>query len=472
MNDKLYLYSRPAAGRLRRRLLLFTVATAAVLTIALATVDAQQVIVNTNGLLTQPSPGPAPKPVERLRGNAITPASSVVKAADTGKFAHTNVRFVEPDLATPMEAPPYSGYAYETPASLACVYSLVTTIAGCNPNSTVNDPTGGSQTIAIVDAYDDPEAAPDLAYFSDQFGLPFKVSQFQVVYASGFAPPVDYTGGWELEESLDVEYAHAMAPNAKIYLVEANSNSFTDLFTAVTAAANLVRCGSTATCPTTATGKGEVSMSWGGAEFSGETTYDSTFLATNVVFLAAAGDSPGVIYPAASPNVISVGGTSIARSPYNGNLNTEIAWSDAGGGPSSYEVLPAYQGALATLVGTHRATPDVAAVANPYTGVWVYNTFPQDGYYSSSGWWIVGGTSVATPVWAGIINAADTTNGFAASSAAELTTLYGDLASTTNYPLDFKDVTYGACYFYSGYFTRVGYDFCTGIGSPKTYAGK
>jgi len=194
------------------------------------------------------STGTAPR-AHVLPASVVIPDTSRINGADVGKKAHTNVRFINPGIANPLEAPPYAGYAYETPTSLGCVYKLVATLpAGCNPNSVTTVITGGSQNIAIVDAYDDPEAPADLAYFSAQFGLPFNVNKFHVVYANGLQPPIDYSGGWELEESLDIEYAHAMAPAANLYLVEAYSNSFSDLFTAVTVATNLVQCGLTTTC--------------------------------------------------------------------------------------------------------------------------------------------------------------------------------------------------------------------------------
>jgi subtilase family serine protease len=414
---------------------------------------------------------PRPSPASGL---VVIPKSSQIRAQDTGLRAHTNLRFLVPAPgATPAEAPPYSGYAIETPASLACVYRLVSPIRSCNPNSTVNTPSGGSQTIAIVDAYDDPYAASDFVAFDQQFGLPHTAGKFKVVYASGTRPPVDDTGGWELEESLDIEYAHAMAPKAMIYLVEANSSSFDDLLTGVQVATNLIRCGKTAACASNASGKGEVSMSWGGSEFAGENTLDPYFVANNVVFLAAAGDAPGVIYPSASSNVISVGGTTTARSWINGNLIQEIAWSDAGGGLSYYEPTPGYQSAIATMAMGSRATPDVSAIANPNSGVWIYDSFTYEGIDNPSNWWIVGGTSVATPVWAGILNAASTANGkFAFSSVAELTKMYSDYANWTSYDAAFWDITYGACNFYSGSFSVRGYDLCTGLGSPKGFTGK
>jgi subtilase family serine protease len=422
----------------------------------------------------------------------IPPSNYAVSTGTTAKtrLAHTNLRVLAPTTASPLEAPPQIGYAYETPASLACVYQLVTVTAGCNPSTLTANSTGGSQSIAIVDAYDDPNAPSDLAYFSDVFGLPFNFEKFNVVYENESQPYPDDSGGWELEESLDIEYAHAMAPNATLYLVEAQSNSYADLLLSVQIAANLVKCGQDeynvstgtyGTCPTTATGKGEISMSWGGGEWPGETAYDTYFSTpTNVVFVASSGDSAGAIYPSTSPYVISAGGTSNARSLATGNLVEQIAWSDAGSGNSFYEPIPTWQSSNAgihALAGTHRATPDVSADANPYTGVWVYDSFPMDYFdwqIDPSNWWIVGGTSVASPTIAGIINASETHSGvFAASTTAEHTLLYTtDYGTAATYAADFTDVNYGACYFYAGHFSGTGWDECTGLGAFKGLAGK
>jgi len=407
-------------------------------------------------------------------GTILIPASNRAALEDLGAKAHTNLRVIAPPAAGPTELPPYLGYGYETPASLACVYRLVAPTRGCNPNSTTTNPNGGSQSIAIVDAFDDPSAAADLAYFSAQFGLPFSPSKFKVVYAQGTQPGTDPSGGWELEESLDIEYAHAMAPHAMLYLVEANTNSDSDLYSAVLVAANLVRCGKTSTCDSGARGKGEISMSWGGSEFSNESDYDWVFTGRNVVYLAASGDYAGVIYPSASPNVIGVGGTSTARSLQTGNLIQEIAWSDAGGGLSFYEPTPSYQSGLpAYITQGARALPDVSADANPNTGLWVYDSNPLEGFPTPPAWLIVGGTSASTPLWAGIINAASTASGhFASSTQDELTGFYSEYASHHAYPQDFWDITYGACNYYSGSFSTGGYDLCTGIGSPKGLGGK
>src|SRR5439155_23154958 len=118
--------------------------------------------------------------------------------------------------------------------------------------------------IVVVDALDTPDAARDLAAFSAEFGL--RPAVFQAVYASGTQPGLDPSGGWELESSLDIEWSHALAPNARIFLVEANTNSFSDLFQAVAVASNLVATN----------GVGEVSMSWGGGECTQETLFDAS----------------------------------------------------------------------------------------------------------------------------------------------------------------------------------------------------
>lgn len=394
---------------------------------------------------------------------AVIPHSSQAQPNDAGVRLHTNVRFVYLNGASPSELPPFSGYGYETPASFACVYRLVRPISGCNPNQTTANSSGGSESIAIVDAYDDPNAAADLAYFSSQFGLPYSDSKFKVVYAGGSAPPVDPTGGWELEEALDIEYAHAMAPNAKLYLVEADSNSDSDLFPAIQVASNLVLCGSTTTCPKGSKGKGQVSMSFDGAEFAQEASLDGFFTTPNVEYFAASGDAAGVGYPCASPNVICVGGTSTARSEFTGNLIAEIAWSDAGGGISAYEPIPRYQATypgLNSQLQGFRGVPDVSADANLNTGAWEWDTYPYetaDG--PETGWFIVGGTSLATPLTAGIFNV---TGSFGTSSRAELADIY----SLRNYGA-FHDITYGACGFYSGSFSGQGWDLCTGLGSPQ-----
>src|SRR5271167_712655 len=200
----------------------------------------------------------AASPVLHTPGALFVPASSKPQAIKPGHLfaGHTNVEIYVPSGVKPDEFPPYPGYGYETPGSIACHYGLVNFggYTACNSSYgyTYGGTLGGSQSIAVVDAYDDPAASGDIAWFSLQFGLTLKPGQFQVIWANssytscaGGAVPIDYTGGWEVEEALDIEWAHAMAGNATIYLVEACSNSDYDLLTAVQVATNLVQCGLT-----------------------------------------------------------------------------------------------------------------------------------------------------------------------------------------------------------------------------------
>ena len=401
------------------------------------------------------------------QSRVVIPSSSI-PVLDGSDVSHTDIQLlVAPGQSSPVVAgnpaipgapgPPFTGYFFETPASIACVYQLVLPqVPGCNPNLAYMNPTGvGSRAIAIVDAFHDDMAATDLAFFSTQFGLPAPV--FQQHYAQpgsscsnteGPTPPADPTGGWEVEESLDVQWAHAMAPGATILLVEAQNNSNANLLCAEQYAGFLLQ----------AFGGGEVSNSWGGGEGSGELSRDSFFTAPNVVYFASSGDSPGVEYPCASPNVVCVGGTSVGRNANTGAfLGLESDWQDAGGGISRFEPRPSYQ---PFSVGVARGVPDISAVANPATGVWVRDTHvsPQ-----GEGWFVVGGTSVASPLVAGIVNAA---GNFASSSAAELSRIYGDPSS------NFNDIVSGTCGLNIGFSSGVGWDFCTGRGSPRGYAGK
>ena len=414
---------------------------------------------------------PAP-PHRPAPGTMIVPASNHVSAQKTGFLAHTNIRMMVTPEVAPNEAPPFAGYGYETPASLACIYRLVAPVKGCNPNSTTNTPNGGSETIAIVDAFDNPNVGADLAVFSQQFGLPLAAGQFKVVYANGSRPPTDPSGGWELEEALDVEYAHAMAPHAKLYLVEAASNTFTDLFNAVYVAKHLVQCGHVLRMP------GRFERQGRSLDELGRKRRPQLIQLRRRIHRGQRGVSrrnrgwAGPQYPSTSPNVIAVGGTSDSRSLSTGDLIQQISWSEAGGGLSSFEPTPPYQGVLPwSITQGARAVPDVSADANPNTGVWIYISYPLGGVVY--GWGIVGGTSVSVQVFAGILNAASTASGhFATSTAAELTRMYSEYPNSSNYHADFWDITYGACNFYVSSFSVGGYDLCTGLGTPKGLMGK
>jgi kumamolisin len=395
------------------------------------------------------------------RGHIVVPRSSVAHAGDAGKFAHTNLRVLMPDnwplpinaVAKPNELPPVPGLFFETPASLACVYRLVPhPMPGCNPDQTTQTATGGSGAIAIVDAFDDPNAASDLAIFSEIFGLP--PADLTVVYASGTQPGLDPTGGWELEESLDLQYSHAMAPHARIFLVEAATNSGDDLINAIILAGNLVA----------ANGGGEVTMSFSFGEFTEETQFDGIFTAPGVVYLASTGDSAGAEWPATSPNVVAAGGTSISRNPLTGHFILENTWQDAGGGPSLVEPRPHFQDRIARIVGAARGTPDLSFDANPVSGVWLVDTNLFQG--QPGGFFIVGGTSLSSPALAGIINNAGK---FQPSSQAENALIYRNLFSDGD---NFRDIVYGTCGVNVGDFATFGWDFCSGVGSSIGLHGK
>jgi subtilase family serine protease len=310
--------------------------------------------------------------------------------------------------------------------------------------------TGAGETIAIVDAYDDPNIASDLHQFDLKFGL--SDPTFTKVNQNGGSAMPAANKGWATEIALDVEWAHAIAPGANILLVEANSSSMSDLMTAVNTARN-------------ASGVVAVSMSWGGGEFSSESSYDSYFTTpaghVGVSFFVASGDNGApTSYPAASPNVVSVGGTTLNLS--GANYGSESAWSGSGGGPSSFESQPSYQKGVVTQSSTQRTNPDVAYDADPNSGFPVYDSY-NNGTATPWGQW--GGTSDAAPQWAALTAIADqgrAINGLGSLNGASqlLPALYQLPAS------DFHDVTTGASSGSPKYSAGVGYDLATGRGTP------
>jgi len=402
--------------------------------------------------------------IVRTPGRIVVPTSSVVRAQDAGLFAHTNHLVFVPQgmqltdsakLASPQDVRSAAGAApaytfSENPGSLGCVYQVGPVYSGCTYSGGFYlHPSGGSGAIAIVDAYHNPDAATDLAVFDAEWGLP--AANFTQVYcqASGGTcytsntPPATNTG-WGLEIALDIEWAHAMAPNAKIFLIEANSNSYADLSWAEAWAGYYVDIN----------GGGEVSNSWGGSEFSGETSYDGYF--NNyfgnyhpIVYLASGGDSGTVEWPSASPYVISAGGTTVNRDA-SGNYLSQTCWTGTGRGLSTVEAIPSFQSTVGGLAGTKRSTTDLSFDADPNSGVWVYDAL-------NGGWFVVGGTSVASPSLAGIINNAGNKM---YSALQEGNLLYSEYRGAVSYSADFIDVT------------PTGYDTCTGIGTPKTLVGK
>jgi kumamolisin len=369
--------------------------------------------------------------------------------------AFTNVQIFVPSIEVQPPAPgspATQGYYVETPASIGCIYGLTKQIKGCNPNVVFENSTGGQNAIGIVDAFDAPNLIADLKVFSERFNLP--AADFTIVFATGSRPiPSDESKslakGWELEESLDVEWAHAIAPSAKIVLVEAASNSIEDLLVAEDIASKWV----------SEHGGGEISNSWGVSEFTSEpgSDFDGHFKTDQIAYFAASGDSPGVTWPSTSPNVVCVGGTGILRDT-NGDYLNEVAWSLAGAGSSQFYPRPVFQNPIAAQTGNVRGCVDVSAIADPSTGggVWVYDS-GNPSAATNHGWEAVGGTSAATPIIAGMANIAGR---FAASSQDELNYIYGHSAR-------FFDVTVGSCgpngaILYAG----VSWDFCTGVGRP------
>ncbi len=302
------------------------------------------------------------------RGNAA------VCARPSAGTAACTLRTVTIDGKVAPGASSPSGYV---PADLQSAYNL--------PSSTA----GAGQTVAIVDAYDDPNAASDLATYRQQFHLPVcGTGCFTKVNQTGGSRMPRANGGWAQEISLDLDMVSAICPNCHILLVEASSNSFSNLLAAedyATAHANYV------------------SNSWSGSEFSGETSssYDGHFNKSGVVISASTGDNGyGVGYPASSQYVVAAGGTSLNRA---GNARgwTESAWSGAGSGCSAYEPQPSWQSSLSnvTSVCANRALADASAVADPNTGVAVYDSYS---YQGQSGWLVFGGTSVSSPILASV----------------------------------------------------------------------
>lgn len=351
---------------------------------------------------------------------------------------HTNYFFVDSDQPTDAPDP-----RDETPASLACVYQLVSGPSGCPIATSKTVPTGGIGAIAIIDAGFYPTAQSDLSAFDAQFGIP-DTTLTQVW--TGTVQPPSYNN-WLVEEALDIEWAHAMAPKAKLFLVVSklctNVKCNTDpSWAAVKLGAKLVA----------QNGGGVVSMSFGDPEIAEETTFDTFFTHSGVVYFAASGDSGiGVsIYPGASPNVVSVGGTRFIRDQ-NGNFTSEVYDTGGGGDLSPYEPRPAYQDGISSIVGTQRGYPDVAS------------DYCCAAIFLQGGWYSVGGTSWASPTFAGIVNAAGSKQ---LSSKAQLTMMYNELANPAEYKADFFDITQGSSY------CKTGWDLCAGIGSPRTYAGK
>jgi len=315
-----------------------------------------------------------------------------------------------------------------SPAQIKAVYNL--------PSN------GGNGTVAIVDSYDDPAILNDSNIFSNQFGLPIlNGTNFEIHMMNS---TIGTDSGWAEETSLDVEWVHAIAPEAKILLVEATNKSITNLLAAV----DYARSRSDVVA---------VSMSWGWSELAIDPIfYDSHFSNNSISFFAASGDNCSLLYPASSPNVVGVGGTTLN---FNGSsFLSETVWYEGlvggyprgtGGGVSLFESEPSYQVSYG-VQGTngYRGVPDVSFDAG--SGVSVYDSIP--GPYGQY-WLDLGGTSFGAPSWAAIYS-----DGLTASNSR----LYS-IASSVNYTSDFRDIINGTN---GNYNASTGYDFVTGLGSP------
>jgi hypothetical protein len=309
---------------------------------------------------------------------------------------------------------------------------------------------GSGQTIAIVDAYDNPALTYDLQNFDQLFNLPDPV----LTIAQPQGQPI-YNEGWGLETDLDVEWAHAIAPGATILLVEAKNDSGSNLV----AAANYAR---------QQPGVVVVSMSWEANEFPGEKLYDSDFttpaghmggsgLPGGITFVAASGDNgASVAWPASSPNVLSIGGTTLTLNDNNA-IASEIGWSGSGGGLSIYEPEPDYQSPFQST--TMRTVPDFAYNADLATPFWTYAS-------NYGGLQAVYGTSAGAPQWAGLIALADQALALAGIGSLDGPTqtipeLYN--LANASYNTYYNDIVDGN----NGYQAGPGYDMVTGIGTPN-----
>ena len=352
--------------------------------------------------------------------------------APSTAFGACGAQVVTNSNGTPLAssaAPPPTAYG---PAQFHTAYNLPTTASS-------------PQTIAIVDAYDDPNIEADLGTFSSSYGLS------PCTTANGCFKRVNQTGGtsypvananWALEISLDVETAHAMCQNCKILLVEATSSSLANLGVAENEAVAL--------------GASVVSNSWGASEYSTETTDEAKYFNhPGVAITVSTGDNGyGVQFPASSRYVTAVGGTTLNLNPDN-TWKSESAWSGSGSGCSAYIPKPAWQTDTSC---SRRTVADVSADADPNTGAAVYDSVP---YAGQSGWFQVGGTSLAAPLIASAYALTGNAGSFNAGSAP-----YANQAAL-------HDVTSGNNGSCGGSYLCTagpGYDGPTGLGTPNGLA--
>lgn len=446
--------------------LLADVATEAVPTFHMAPVDISD-------------PSLVPSDTDAVRTEAVLPAMEGMATArllpqTVATEAMEARRLLANTPASQMSARAASVVTVYTPAQIRAAYKLpAVSAAGVVSTAAARAALGAGQTIYIVDAYHNPNAFADLNNYSARLNLPGCTNvaipataalplaaanpatgcTFSVVYAgaatgrTSVAPA--YNAGWAAEIAMDVESAHAIAPLARIVLIEATSASLSALANAITVANNM--------------GSGVVSMSFGAGEGSWTASVDSLFQGKGMQYTASTGDSGvAVNWPAVSTKVLATGGTSLN---FNGSTRTETVWSGTGGGTSAYTAVPAYQTALSKTT-TKRRVADVSSDSDPYTGQYVGITVPGGAFGFMSG----GGTSIAAPEWAGLLAIASAQR--ALVKLPVLTSVHNALylnvlPNASAYSQAFLDVTRGANGSCASCTATTGYDSSTGLGTPN-----
>lgn len=399
---------------------------------------------------------------EAVAAQAMRPLA--LQTSDTG-------RTVKP-MADTNDSPTY------TPAQVRRAYDMA---ALPNWRSTLTPEQvasmGAGQTLYLINAFHDTNIAQELAAFNDRFGLPpcevrrmtpqqalplaaASVSGCELlIVASTSAGDIsvgipDYNSAWASEAALDVQWAHATAPLARLVLIEAPNANLSSMLGAIKLANRM--------------GPGVVSMSFGCAEDSWTDALDTLFASDSMSYLAATGDQgPELAWPAVSPRVLAVGGTTLRYA--DGAARTESSWSATGGGFSAYTPAPAYQnGAIYGLAGrAMRGVADVALNADPNTGQYVARIAPGA---TLPTWVSAGGTSLATVQWAGLLAVANAQRALAGKPAlgAPHAVLYGQIAALPGaYAAAFDDITSGAHGNCASCAATPGYDTLSGLGTPK-----
>lgn len=412
--------------------------------------------------------------------NIISPDSQDI--APTLRIAPVTVS--DPDssnynqVIAPFAASPFTAAVVYSPSQIRSAYNLPVLPTGPSYTPAQLSSLGAGQTIYIVGAYHNPNAAAELALFNQKFNLPGCTTKVIPSTAMLPLPPPSsnscdlsvvlampasvamtsavptYNASWAMEMALDVQWSHATAPLARIVLIEAANSSLTAIYNAITLA--------------NAMGPGIVSMSFGVPEGSWTSAYDSSFAQPNMTYLAATGDSGAAVsWPAVSSRVVAVGGTTLS---YDGiATRTEISWSGTGGGVSNYTSTPSFQNNLVPGLGTiaHRMVADVAFNADPFSGQYVAILVPGK---TTPIWMSIGGTSLATPQWAGIMAIVNSSR--VAVSKPVIgdphTALYQQISTASaTYSSVFADITLGTdgtCFTCAA---KVGYDQLSGLGTPN-----